>query len=77
MHERVGLLANMSHIRNPTQRTFFEVDQLLALLPRDDPYCGRFLFFPQTILPQLEQYRHELGKKGKAKIIVCKKWGKI
>jgi transposase len=52
----------MSHVRNPTQRTFFEVDQLLPLLPEDDPYCGSFLFFSQTILPQLEKYRQDLEK---------------
>jgi len=60
--ETVDILAEMSHVRNPTQRTFFEVDQLLPLLPEDDPYCGSFLFFSQTILPQLEKYRQDLEK---------------
>ena len=50
----------MSHTRNPTQRSFLEVDQLLHDLPRDAPNSGRYFFFRETILPQLEQLRPEL-----------------
>jgi hypothetical protein len=50
----------MSHTRNPNQRTFFEVDQLLPRLPKEDAYCGLFSFFALNILPQLERHRPDL-----------------
>jgi len=52
----------MSHTRNPTQRSFLEVDQLLHSLSRNAPNTGRYFFFRETILPQLEQYRQDLDK---------------
>ena len=50
----------MSQTRNPTQRSFYEVDQLLNGLSRADPNSGLYFFFRETILPQLEQLRPEL-----------------